>query len=108
MNTLVTNVIPMPGDPLPVLTAKLVRNAAAAAGQYGVQLVATTDEATGPFGAITALTDIVFTSVTAETSFPLSGSFAGVTVKAGASIFGRFASFKLASGTAVGYILPRY
>lgn len=108
MNTLVTNVIPMPGDPAPVLAAKLVRNAAAAAGQYGLQLVTNTDEATGPFGAITALVDTVFTSVTAEQDFPMSGSFSAVTLKAGASIFGRFAKFKLASGAAVGYILPRY
>lgn len=108
MNTLVTNVIPMPGDPLPVLTAKLVRSAAAAAGQYGLQYVADTNEATGPFGAITALTDCVLTSITAETDFPMSGSFSGAALKAGATVFGRFAKFKLASGSAVGYILPRY
>ena len=66
----------------------------------GGTLITGTDAITGNWSGITALTDCQFT---AATTANLAGNWAGVQIKAGTTVHGRFTSIQLASGTAVAY-----
>jgi len=69
-------------------------------GQLGGIVIADTEVHTGDWGILHALTAVVFTAVTSST---LSGSLAGVTLYGGDTIFGRFSSIQLTSGTLIAY-----
>ena len=106
MNSIAQLVIPVPQDGTNNLLAKIARNSAASTGQYGLVVATDTAAKTGPFSCIHALADSVLATVTKEAGYDLTGSLDGVTLKAGDRIFGRFASFTLTSGKAIGYLAP--
>ncbi len=84
---------------VPVLR-KIAASNAVGLGQYGATVISDTNEVTGTFAVLHALTDVVFASVTAV---DWTGSLATVTLKAGDKLFGNFLSVTLTSGTLVAY-----
>ena len=73
----------------------------AALGQAGVILIDDTNEHTGPFVAITALVDAEVDVDECDMSF--IEDVADFTIPKGVTIFGKFASIELDSGTVLAY-----
>ena len=69
-------------------------------GQGGAEYVTDTTIRNGTFGAIQAVADTVFSALVAGN---WSGTTAGMSLPAGATIFGNFTSFTLTSGKVVAY-----
>lgn len=78
-------------------------------GQRGADWFDNTSVRTGDWSIITALTDVVFTTLTSDdnTPFGLNGTAPGVfsakTLPKGATMFGRFTTITLTSGTLIAY-----
>ena len=73
----------------------------AALGQAGVIMIDDTDAHTGPFVAITAITDAVVDISECDMSF--IEDVADFTLPKGVTIYGQFASIELDSGTVFAY-----
>lgn len=73
-------------------------------GQGGATLTTDTTAVSGNFGAIQALEDSVFTSLTSENWD--GSSTASLPLKAGITIFGNFTAYQLTSGKVVAYKNP--
>tara|TARA_Y100001963_G_C6496370_1_gene315803 strand:+ start:174 stop:446 length:273 start_codon:yes stop_codon:yes gene_type:complete len=73
----------------------------AALGQAGVIMIDDTDAHTGPFVAITAITDAVVDVSECDMSF--IEDVADFTIPKGVTIYGRFTSIELDSGTVFAY-----
>ena len=73
----------------------------AALGQAGVIMIDDTDAHTGPFVAITAITDAVVDISECDMSF--IEDVADFTLPKGVTIYGQFASIELDSGTVLAY-----
>jgi uncharacterized protein YcgI (DUF1989 family) len=73
----------------------------AALGQAGVIMIDDTDAHTGPFVAITALTDAVVDISECDMSY--IEDVADFTLPKGVTIYGQFASIELDSGTVFAY-----
>ncbi len=74
----------------------------AALGQAGVILIDDTDAHTGPFVAITALSDAAVDVSECDMSFITD--VADFTIPKGVTIFGRFTSIELDSGSVLAYL----
>ena len=74
----------------------------AALGQAGSILIDDTVEHTGPYVAITALSDAAVDVSECDMSFITD--VADFTIPKGATIFGRFASIELDSGSVIAYL----
>ena len=79
-------------------------------GQRGSIMISTTAAQTGSFGAITALTSVVFTTLTSgfmpngtTAVQTLVGAIGTFTIPAGVTIYGFWTAVTLASGSAVLY-----
>ena len=72
-----------------------------ALGQAGVIMIDDTDAHTGPFVAITAITDAVVDVSECDMSF--IEDVADFTIPAGMTIYGNFASIEIASGKVLAY-----
>tara|TARA_Y100001938_G_scaffold149814_2_gene238080 strand:+ start:1757 stop:2029 length:273 start_codon:yes stop_codon:yes gene_type:complete len=70
-------------------------------GQAGCILIDDTDEHTGPFVAITAITDAVVDTSECDMSF--IEDVADFTIPKGVAIYGRFESIELDSGSVIAY-----
>ena len=69
-------------------------------GQAGATYVSNTAATSGDYCAILAIEDATFTSLT----WPeLTGSFSGVLVPAGVTIYGQITAFQLSSGAVLAY-----
>ena len=75
----------------------------AALGQAGLILIDDTDAHTGPFVAITALSDAAVDVSECDMSFITD--VADFTIPKGVTIYGNFASIELDSGTVIAYSL---
>ena len=73
----------------------------AALGQAGVIMIDDTDAHTGPFVAITAITDAAVDVSECDMSF--IEDVADFTIPKGVTIYGRFTSIELDSGTVFAY-----
>ena len=73
----------------------------AALGQAGVIMIDDTDAHTGPFVAITAITDAVVDISECDMSF--IEDVADFTIPKGVTIYGQFTSIELDSGTVFAY-----
>jgi len=73
----------------------------AALGQAGVIMIDDTDAHTGPFVAITAMTDAVVDISECDMSY--IEDVADFTIPKGVTIYGQFASIELDSGTVFAY-----
>ena len=73
----------------------------AALGQAGVIMIDDTDAHTGPFVAITAMTDAVVDVSECDMSF--IEDVADFTIPKGVTIYGQFTSIELDSGTVFAY-----
>ena len=73
----------------------------AALGQAGVILIDDTDAHTGPFVAITAISDAAVDISECDMSF--IEDVADFTIPTGTTIFGRFTSIELDSGSVLAY-----
>ncbi|HWL51353.1 MAG TPA: hypothetical protein VNQ90_02900 [Chthoniobacteraceae bacterium] len=70
-------------------------------GAHGAKVVTDTNEATGPFYALTALDDSV---VASATSSNVSGNLTDLPLPAGTTIYGTFTAFTLTSGKVIAYL----
>jgi len=73
----------------------------AALGQAGVIMIDDTDEHTGPFVAITAMTDAVVD--TSQCDMTYIEDVVDFTIPKGVTIYGQFTSIELDSGTVFAY-----
>ena len=75
-----------------------------ALGQNGSILINDAAQHTGPYAAITALTDaVVDVSDCTDITDTMEDGDADFTIPKGVTIFGRFSVFSLASGTVIAY-----
>jgi hypothetical protein len=88
------------GKSLQKYTVQEAQNASL--GQVGVVLIDDTVEHTGPFVAITALSDAAVDVSECDMSFITD--VADFTIPKGVTIFGRFASIELDSGSVLAYL----
>ena len=90
----------LPQKGLQTYTVQEAQNAAL--GQNGAVIIDGTDEITGPFVAVTALAAAVVD--TSECTTNLSGTVpATFAIPAGTTIYGRFDSIELDSGSVIAY-----
>jgi hypothetical protein len=86
-----------------VLLDGVRKNTGAAISPRAAILIDDTDEHTGPYFAITALTDAVVDTDQCDMSFITD--VADFTIPKGVTIYGTFASIELDSGTVIAYSL---
>lgn len=82
--------------------------AQASMGQAGMVVVADTNKVTAAAGTCYAvikfLSDAVVTEIVADASAPITGTLDGLAFAANFTLYGKFASVKLASGSAILYL----
>jgi hypothetical protein len=79
----------------------------ASLGQLGSNYIGDTTATTGQWGCIYCITDCAFTTLTSGNvpagTVCMTGALAGITLKAGMSIYGLFTAITLASGSVIAY-----
>lgn len=80
----------------------------ASMGQAGMEVIADTAKHTAAAGTCYAvvkfLADSVVTEIVADASAPITGTLDGLAFAANFTLYGKFASVKLASGSAILYL----
>ena len=85
-----------------VLLDGVRKNTGIAISPRAADLIAGTDETTGPYFAITALEDAVVDVSECDMSF-LGGGTNNFTIPKGLTLYGNYASIELDSGTVIAY-----